>query len=439
MNRALAQRMVLCVAAQNSASTNFEEFTLRDWQENLTWLYKSGLTFPLLKKIENESTVPAAIRNTLQADFASNRLRMADMFQEFRGINEAFQAAGLCFAVQKGFSLIPEYCAEPAMRHQTDFDYLLAPQCVEQARSILRARGYIAEIRTETEHVLQTPLKTQPPEHNFFILQPSRSVELHLRSWQGSACDVQIPEQGDALERIESRVLQGHAFPALAQEDIFLGQSVHALRHIFYFWMRLSWLLEIAQFVRMQHDNTAFWNRVGEQAQWHPRIGEIIGVVLCLAEEVFQASIPPSLASWTTETLSPAPRLWVKRYGWEFVLAPAPGSKLSLLLEEHFAPRTVAWQASRRARLFPVHQPKALTAEPPVTEPTAKKRSRWRKSMGLLPRITFHFRSLLRYGIALPGWRWSLQHEKPAQARSERILDADSGAVIAGNTGSQGK
>lgn len=417
MNRALARKIVPCLSVATPPEISFEEFSQQDWENTLPWLHGSGLTFHLLNQIEKDQSVPAAIKTRLQADLASNALRMSDMFQEFRSINQEFVAAGLSFAAQKGFSLVPEYCSAMELRHQTDFDYLISPQSLDRARSILRARGYTAESHHDQEFVLRTPFARQPAKNEFFGLQPSRSVELHLSLWEEEMCRVSLPAPEDALERVQICSLNGHEFPALAQEDVFLCQVIHVLRHIFAFWGRLSWPLEIARFLRAHGNDqhNAFWERVRARARGDARMGEALGVVLCLVRELFGAAIPPALAAWTTEILSPHPRLWVKRYGWEFSLAPAPGSKLSLLLQEHFMANAAAWRRQRRDRLFPLHQPLAFASEPPVRRRPSGAR-RWRqRGSHLLHRARFHLRSLLSYAFELPRWRRALRRERLPQ------------------------
>ena len=417
MNRALAKRIVARLSCSDSHNIHFDEFLPRDWEHTFSWLHGSGLTFHLFRQIENDKSVPAGIRSRLKSDLASNTLRMNDMFGEFKSINQLFESAGLTFAVQKGFSLVPEYCTLMELRHQTDFDYLISPQSLNEARDILRSRGYTGESHYDQEFVLRTPFTREPNSHDFFGLQPSRCVELHLALWEEKMCQVSLPAPEDALEHIQMRTLHEHVFPALSTEDIFLCQTTHVLRHIFAFWGRLSWLLEIATFIRTRErfEDNAFWDRVRQRTRQNKHMAEALGVVLCLAELLFDLQVPRALAAWTTDTLSQPARLWVKRYGWEFSLAPAPGSKLSLLLQEYFMADSSIWRQQRSSRLFPMHRPLAFASEPPSAKRPTPQRKWRQRGLHVLHRSRFHLRSFLRYVFELPRWRQALRRERLRQ------------------------
>src|SRR5579859_5816270 len=96
------------------------------WEGALSWLRRSGLALYWWSRIRSgqaESAVPETIRGRLDDDFQENRARLAAMTEEFRTLLRLVEGAGIPYVVLKGFALTPEYCPDPALRNQYDFDF----------------------------------------------------------------------------------------------------------------------------------------------------------------------------------------------------------------------------------------------------------------------------------------------------------------------------
>src|SRR4029077_20698598 len=93
----------------------------------LQWLAHSGLALSFLTRVqshENGARLPDEWRNVLEPRRERNAIRFQDMLMEFQRLNHSFHARGILAITLKGFSLVPDFCEDPGLRHQTDFDFL---------------------------------------------------------------------------------------------------------------------------------------------------------------------------------------------------------------------------------------------------------------------------------------------------------------------------
>jgi Uncharacterised nucleotidyltransferase len=90
----------------------------------------------------------------------------------------------------------------------------------------------------------------------------------------------------------------GSPMRTLRGEDLLLVLCVHAAKHV---WVQLSWLCDIAQFVKSQQLN---WNAIQEEAK---RLGieRILSLNLLLAHKLLGAALPPQIQKRLREDPSP--------------------------------------------------------------------------------------------------------------------------------------
>ena len=82
----------------------------KEWENLLHWLDTSGLALYFLNRVEELGlleTLPLPVIARLQQNLADNSKRLEGMIAALAEIQRRFQAAGLAFAVLKGFSLWP--------------------------------------------------------------------------------------------------------------------------------------------------------------------------------------------------------------------------------------------------------------------------------------------------------------------------------------------
>src|SRR5262249_8929154 len=111
------------------------------------WLDRSGLALRFFRKLQCHhatTQISEAWRHAFEQRWDSNVVRMRDMLVEAKRINSAFRSFGLTAAFLKGFTLTPDFCDHPSLRHQVDIDVLVAPKDTQTAAQALSACGYSA-------------------------------------------------------------------------------------------------------------------------------------------------------------------------------------------------------------------------------------------------------------------------------------------------------
>ncbi len=376
-------------------------FGLDDWKRSYYWLDASGVALYLLEAVKQhhlEDLFPIGVIMRLQQNQTDNRRRSFDLFEEFVTINEMFHRGGVRYVNLKGFSLIPDYCREPALRYQLDLDFLVSPSDSSKCRELMSHIGY--RLVATGDHALEFKAREDRPPTIDRLYQPrsERVVELHL------ACPPFVPGRTDELiSRSAVGSWNGYRFPVLCPRDMFLAQSFHLMRHIRSEWTRLSWLLEFKYFVAGWRGDLPIWLDVQKLAKDRDSI-TAIGVVTLLATELFGDFAPREMTEWSVDSLPVPVRLWISRYAREAILADFPGTKLYLLLEQALATDTVVRRKARRSKLLPSRLPGKIVD-------STNSRS-WKRVWGrliqaryVLFRLWFHLAASIRYGLEVRSWR----------------------------------
>ncbi|MFB3920984.1 MAG: nucleotidyltransferase family protein [Terriglobia bacterium] len=410
MNRRLALQIVDCLGAPGPDALGV--WSRRDWTRTLPWLHASGLALPFLRILGahgGESLPPSDVLERLERNQADNRERVACMAEEFAVLNRCFERSGIPFAALKGITLIPDYSPDATLRAQADFDYLIAPESLPRAEAALRAAGYLRRSCDENAHVYfhsARPLRIPVSEDELYSAALPRRVELHTALWEGGPESIHPTTLATALDRVRLREWRGLRFPALAPEDALAFQILHALRHVFGFWCRLSLLLEVAHFLNGRKHDEEFWRRFIAHIACTTGLPEATGVVITLAVRVFGAEVPAPLAAWLRATTPPTMKLWVERYGRDSALGNFMEDKFSLFLLREFIPDDAAWRTVCRRRILPLHRPNRA-AEPRGPRVSSRVGASVKQSLHIARRVKFHVTSALRLGLEFPRWKWS--------------------------------
>jgi hypothetical protein len=322
--------------------------------ELLRWLDQSGLALYFAQRASDSKTLdvlPLSLRSELERRVVANQIRTVDMMREFSRINLALRTAGADYAVLKGFTLAPEFCGEPRLRHQTDIDLLVAPDSMSAVRLSISALGYLQEgEELSGELRFGIPSMHIPSAGDFlYDIQRHRQVELH-RHFYESVNGVSLQPHEDWTRHVEPKTLEGVEFPALDLPYRILGQLLHGFRHILHGWLRLGWLFEIGQVIENFRSDTTLWNGVEELMSGDSRVREACGVVLAMTSMAFGIQLPEFIERRWIATLRKPLILWVENFGMGWMLSDFPGSRFSLLLHREFADSPVAWQRFRLSR-----------------------------------------------------------------------------------------
>ena len=432
----------------------------------LRWLDQSGLALYFLDRLQQHNAagrLPNNLRHALETRLSANRGRTANMLEEFRRLANAFHHFGVTFCALKGVSLIPDFCPAQHLRHQADFDFLISPDSIPQATRALQSHGYVQqEVKPSGEITFATPQTHvpsaaddiyAPPRHREIDLLPSLHLDFHGFS---------IFTPTDQLARARTKTLDDLNFPALAADDMFALQILHAFSHLLGSWVRLSWLFEISNFLHAHHQDDSLWHSVIERQQSaqsqsgastsasSASTRNAFGLILSLTQQIFPSSrpLPSPLHNWCIATL-PAPiRVWIHHFGLRFAHSNLNGSKLSLFVHREFTrasslDRSVpVTRADRRAfnryalrRIFPVGHRSSL-GKVSITSPRAKLRVNALQGLHSMQRVLFHLRELVSFPVEAIRWKLALRASDRQRARTFSQSDsthANSGAS-AGNT-----
>lgn len=374
--------------------------TFHDWKKLLRWLDFSGLALYFFHRLTERSLqdlLPNPIYAQLEQNLADNTLRTKSMVEESLGIQREFQAARLRYANLKGFSLVPRSVPNSELRSQFDLDFLLANESAIRAREILEERGY------RLYAVGPRSLEFKRNERPGFSLKDlykdldSWRVELHIESGEGRA--------RSPLHALEWTELDGFPTPVLSSVDAFIGQGLHACKHLCGEFSRAAHLLEFRRHVISWDDNPTFWDAVYELGKEDRQICVRLGLVTMLIEQVMGEFAPEGLRQWTVRTLPEPVARWVTMYGHQAVLGSFPGSKLYLLLERALEEAGVPVKRRGRSALLPYRLPPPIILPSPQ-EPLSTRLWRYRAQMWfILGRLLFHIIEGLRYLCELHRWR----------------------------------
>jgi Uncharacterised nucleotidyltransferase len=400
MDCALASNIVDLVTAPDDLASGPElaRFSLRDWERSMFWLDASGLALLLEQRIRQrrlQEFVPAPVIDRLRSAAGKNRQRTQVMLAEFHRVVSALHQEGIVLAVLKGFSLVPDYCSDPNLRLQVDFDFLVRAEQLARVAAVMNSLGYGTVSRLPFEIRFSTG-KTAPRQHSELYMPPDNFVaEFHfalIDRPEFSAC-----LGNDALERRCWREAGGVRFPALASDDQFIHHTLHAFQDVFLFSLRISSLVETANLLRAKGSCNVFWRDVQQRcAHAGSGIPPKLALVLALSTELCRTQIPASLGGWTVGRASPRILFWVRRYGRKWCLRPFPGSKLSLLVSSEFMERGT-WSRYVRTSVAPFDR--IITSR--KQRRVAPRYAPWHY---LVQRAWFHVREAVLLLLELPGW-----------------------------------
>jgi hypothetical protein len=377
----------------------------------MRWLDESGLALNLLKSVRSHDTgicLPTAWRNALEGRKERNDGRLQDMLQEFQRLNDAFRANGIGAITLKGFSLVPDFCADPGLRHQTDFDFLIKPDEVDAAAEVLQSHGYATpKLSYSGESFFSTPLHHVPARSDdLYAIQHHRQVDLHVSLVESSPwLHVDFPgrDENAAIPMIVSDI----SFSGLPLETRFLVQVLHAFRHSFRSWLRLSWLLEIGHCMDLHHADDALWTRLIEQAGNTLLMKRIFVFILTLTNRLLGSRIPGRIANWAADGMTPTLRVWLEHFSENWALADWPGSLSNLFVASDFIADSRLRSEYLKSRLIPKRD--RLTIETrnsnELERPFIWQIQRWKY---VAHRAAVHLEDLVRFPLEQLRWQRAL-------------------------------
>ncbi len=418
MKRTVAQAVIDFLSFSGKTNAHVGELTGfhdHEWRQAVSWLHDAGLALYLLQKLEQGNVtdiLPTAILSRLEENLAANRRRVAYMARQFEFLNQKLSAAGVRYAAVKGFSLVPQFCPDASLRHQSDFDYLVDHQSLPAAQTVLEESGYLLSKRKTNEFVFLMPSRAIPlPDDEQYGADAPHAVELRVAFWDSDFHGVSLTEPQFSVDNIRTQRWQESVFPALPEEDAFLLQVIHAFNHILTGWVRISWLYEIGYFLNQRSTDELLWQTVEQHIGDNALMREIVVVVTGLSAHFFRAPLPSTSIIWAQE-LDPAVRIWIQNYArkWAFAknrvdqVGLFSTAKVVLFLHQQYLPDAGARRHLTRIRLLPWEQ-LFRRAGSITSKSSANSGGRRRQLKHALIRFLFHVTAGLRYFWELPRWR----------------------------------
>lgn len=378
----------------------------------LRWLDQSGMALYLWKQLQDHDALghlPGQFREALTVRLEANRQRTRAMIAEFDRLIQSLTANSVEFCALKGFTLVPDFCRSAHLRHQTDFDFLIAKGSLEKAKNAIRSCGYEQEARREAgEITFGTPLRHVPSaKDDIYAIPRHREVDL-LTTLRQDSHGVSIHAPLGCFERLEYKTLNGLSFPVLPTEQRFCLQVMHAFKHLLGFWVRVSWLFEIACFMDRHHDDPALWRAVSEQMGPDIKARNAFGLIISLAKTLFARQIPQQLDDWCLRSLPFRIEAWVTQFAWKTATSDLDGGKWTLFVHPEFIDHPKSWNSYVIGRLFPVRA--ALSRDTVITNHVGSRMnvqvSRWRH---IMRRSIFHARTLFSLPLEAIRWKYAMR------------------------------
>lgn len=427
MNRQLAKAVVAAFRDPDGAAhrKHLSSFCVRDWQNTLPWLDTSGLALYFLirlKSLSSQDVIPSSILLQLEQRLADNTVSTATIFQEFVRLNRAFQQVSLTYLNLKGFTLVPDYCPAAALRYQLDCDFLVAEADRKRCEDVLNGLGYTLAFESDRVMEFKAGMSRVPRLSELYKPKLQRSVEIHLI--QPESSHIWGLDSG-ALERCRTVTLNDFSFPALSSDDLFIAQAFHLLRHVRSEWTRISWILELRNFVLSRRQDISFWLSIERLCRRIHNADLAVGMAMRLAAEAFGGFAMEHFGPLQSITLPATAELWIQRYVTSVLLSEYPGTKLYLLLNSELH-NDEQMSRSIRKTLLPPHFPPRITLEK-----NGDFRGRFiaiaQQLSYVLFRLRFHVKEDSRY--LLEAWRWkhllAKQPYSPASSNHNCTVNVD--------------
>jgi hypothetical protein len=402
---------VFCDPLEKSVQ-RLAELPHRSWVRSYYWLDASGMALYFLDRLKSlgiEGALPAPTLARLERNLTDNRMRSSAMFAEFCLLNQGFQAAGVQYANEKGFSLTTESCPDPTLRYQLDFDFLVDGRDLNLCREVLEQSGYKLIRSTSTEWQFEAGSSELARIEDLYKPRQRRSVELHFTY---SDDEANQPTRDERLDRLAARIWNGQSFPVLSVADQFVEQSLHLLRHLRSPSTRPSWLLEYKRHMTARCDEWQFWDEVRQRSQTLQDAPLAIGLATLLSTQLFGGRVPGQLKEWTLDRLRSPIRLWADCYGRRAVLADGPGTKLHMLLEGEIVREDHSLR-KKRPSLSQYYQGTRVCHADPEDGWGRRLRHRYYQACFILFRLRFHFVEGLSYWAENVRWKHLLSNLIP--------------------------
>ena len=263
-----------------------------EWKKALSFADRAQLTLPL--GLIGRGSLPEWVQRRIDKNLADNAVRWLRTKIAFQEIASAFKAAGLEFAVLKGFSHCPHFVDHPRRRWQSDLDLLFRQEDLLRARDGALGLGYEPVSGFERHPIDHLPVMIRRTRWqwrgDFFDIEMPFSLELHFRLWDDETERLGPEGLADFWGRRQNRALDGLQFTALHPVDALANSALHLLRHLLRGDLRPSHVYELASFLHHNSEDACLW---GAWVEWHPEsLRRLEAIAFALAQRWFDCRMP---------------------------------------------------------------------------------------------------------------------------------------------------
>ncbi len=294
-----------------------------EWRRLLPLTDRSQLTLPLGVRCREQ--LPEWVRERIDGNLANNAIRQQRIVETYHTISSTLAERGIEFAVLKGFTHSPLYCADLRHRPQYDLDLYCPPDQIERAYASLMALGYEPfgrTGRTVMDHLPPLILKTGwRAKDDYYDPDIPITIELHFRFWDAATERFGVSGAERFWERREMRQRDTLRFPALHLADGFSYAAWHLMRHLLRGDVRAYHVYELAHFLHRTAADDAFWR------DWRDaRPSPMVETIACrLAVEWFGCRVNPVMREFISAL--PAEVGALVRYVRTFTVSSAGASQ----------------------------------------------------------------------------------------------------------------
>jgi hypothetical protein len=403
-----------------------------EWRKLLPLTDRSQLTLPLGVRCREQ--LPEWVRQRIDGNLANNAIRQQRIVETYQTISSALAERGIEFAVLKGFTQCPLYCADLRHRPQYDLDLYCPPHQIERAYASLMALGYEPfgrTGRTVMDHLPPLILKTGwRAKDDYYDPDIPITIELHFRFWDAATERFGVSGAERFWERREMREHGplGHngadtplhiRFPALHPVDGFSYAAWHLIRHLLRGDVRAYHVYELAHFLHRTAADDAFWRN------WRDaRPSPMVETIACrLAVEWFGCRVNPVMREFISALPAEVER-WFGMFGFSPLTALEQPNKDELFLHLCLVDGLAHRLDVAKRRLFP-RRLNPYIADVHVPSPDLRLRMK-RRLVGagfLVKRALHHARTVPP--LLWNGLRWRRALAGLPRTQSGRTLRAE--------------
>jgi hypothetical protein len=349
-------RMLLALLQGDAAPSCTDE----TWRDVLSFADRSQCTIFL----RHTPGLPFWFREEIEARRIKNAARRARLLAEYDTVTGALDKQSIEFVLLKGFTHEKGFGIDGSGRVQYDID-LWCPGGghARRAEATLRALGYAPNGTAELSGVHGCPL-VRPHSWrwrgDYYDPEMPVAIEVHTKLWNEQRERIGTPGLEKCWERRTAVEVDGRTMQALAEPDRVAFAALHCLRHVLHNDVRVSHVYELARFLSLRGNDTAFWD-VWRSTQ-DPLLRRLQAVAFRFPSEWFACPFPRVLECEYRE-LPPRIHVWFSRFALSPIENLVRPNKDAAWLHARLAGRWTDRIAVLRERLAPLKRPDAVQAE----------------------------------------------------------------------------